>query len=294
MARSASILPMALYTSGLDYPLIQSNNRSPVHNLAMLMVVDDAYTTDFSKTKMYFPGTGGTDFTTGLVESDWLTDNPNGAYMTTVWSQVNYDVVGVKVRTVPPWRYGYANINSPNAVGQFCKTAWHVRTMLKYIKANIPETEVVLQGSSAGASAILAYLAGYAGAHDKEDTGLDMVKGAVINAPTMGGLGNGTWNHPSRTLNLMAQMLGKVLPKPLICTYSDNDPYGPPDYSRRLQSVVPTEADTYIMSSGSLGHSWMNTVAGAPLARAWVNQIANGTTILDRFGNPAIKGPVAL
>lgn len=79
----------------------------------------------------------------------------------------------------------------------------------------------------------------------------------------------------------------------VIMSYSDNDPYCPPDYAKRIQAAIRPDSEIYLTSPGPLGHSWMNSnSANAQIVVDWVDQLMNDEPIRNSDGTLAKAGPI--
>lgn len=245
---------------------------------------------------LYAPGSGtGNTMPFNAVSTRWLSEGPakERIYMTTQWSGSLMladpdDPASIQRRLTRPSRYGYGNVNSPAFVSGFTMGAHHIRGLLQVITYIFPNLEkITLFGQSSGATAILAYLAGFAG-----DEPVDpRIVGAFLNAPTQAGLGTGSWNNPARLTNSFSQLFGLPLARRTLVAYADNDLYAPPDMARRYQAACPNDAETYFVSPGAVGHNWMSDVANQDLVMQWIYQVHNEETFTLRDGvTPALPG----
>lgn len=193
--------------------------------------------------------------------------------------------------SVSPFKYSYGNVTAPEFTQLFIKTSYWVKAAIKGsgVLGSGP-SNIVLLGHSMGASAVLAYLAGYAG--EVDPLFWPVFKGAIVNGATVGGLGNNSWNDVNRNINTLSGIVNLVEGK-VIMTYSDNDPYCPPDYAKRIQAAIRPDSEIYLTSPGPLGHSWMNaSEANAQTVLNWVNQLINDEPIRNSDGSLAKAGPV--
>ena len=216
----------------------------------------------------------------------------NGALVQDL-TQAGYRVVSITMlnhgnSTPSGFRYGYGNVNDPDFTSLFIKTAWWVATVMSSnLKDGLP---YMIVGHSMGASATLSYLAHYA--QQPEVLADPNYKGAILNGATVGGTGDFSWNDVSKNLAIIGGMVSLIEPgKRLLLCYTDNDAYCPPDYAKRVQTMIPTDADVYITSPGAFGHSWMNST-NSWIVKNWVEQLYNDQPLLTASGKPMKKGPV--
>lgn len=186
-----------------------------------------------------------------------------------------------------PFRYGYGNVNSPHFMAHFIKDAFWC-DMVSYVCSNISSAHnkpFLILGHSMGASAAISWAAGNSGFKNISPN----FKGIIANAGTVGGLGDGSFNAMPRNVNTMTDMVHRIKCKALL-TYADDDLYAPPEYARRIQSVIPDGKDTFSLSAGLGGHNWLQSPSGSTQMTSWVTQLMTDQPILDRLGNGAISG----
>lgn len=237
----------------------------------------------------YLPGSGAGLPSVNAFAERWLAGGSQRFYLATTNSGVVAPVPAIDpekpaTRFMAPYRYGYGNVNAPAFSAGFCRAAWRARVLVDAAASMSPAgSKITILGQSAGATAALAYLAGYAG-----NVYPSKFQGAVCNAATQASLGNGRWNDAPRVISSMAQMYGQVLARPYVGLYADLDVYAPPDFVHRWQPVIPPESPTYLLSPGAYGHNWMATSdTTLDMVFEWVRQVHEGDTVLDRFGEPA-------
>lgn len=187
-----------------------------------------------------------------------------------------------------PFRYNYGNTGAPHFSSLWIKHAWWVRSTVEYALTTFTPIKIVLVGHSMGASAVLAYLAGYTG------FGGDVpshVQGSLVAGATVGGLGDLSWNDINRNINSMTNMVA-LNPTRTIMGYGDNDVFAPPDYVKHIQMALPAVTDTYIVSPGDAPHAWIADPSFYTCGVMWTKQLMDGAPITDRLGNPAVAGLV--
>jgi pimeloyl-ACP methyl ester carboxylesterase len=222
-----------------------------------------------------------------------LTGNLLDALIAKGFVVVSLMALGYGASSREPFVYGYGNVNSPHFMGHFIKDGFWAEAVYTRINAintslNGGAQPVMLMGQSMGSTAAVAWASGMA-----LRTGFaPAFRGIVVNAPTGAGLGNGAFNHMPRMLSTMTAMVERIQCRSVLM-FGDLDVYAPPEYARRVQSSIPEGKDIYVIAPGNYDHNWMGSVAGAPQAANWADQIMRGATILDRFGRPATAGPAA-
>lgn len=198
--------------------------------------------------------------------------------------------LGIPPSSREPFRFGYGNVNSPHFMAGFIKDAFWAEAMYNFLLNSLGNgANVAILGQSMGAGAAVAWSAGMSG---RTSFNTSRFKGIMANAATVAGLGDGSFNTVVRNVSTMSYMIERLKTKAVL-TYGDADVYAPPEYARRVQSRIPVGKDTYVLTPGNHPHGWMNTAQGAPIAADWVNRLVREQTIVDRFGNPAVAGPVA-
>ena len=259
------------------------NLRTPFANYsyAMRVYYDDSWGVPSANGRpllFHFHGSGAAGPLTGVLLDRLIAKG---------WNVISCQGFGVGLSSESPFRYGYGNVSAPHFLALFIKLAWWVYTCVGRGIALYPGRNITLLGHSMGASACMAYNANY------HCQGLHAMRGMVINAATVAGLGTGTWNDIWRNIATMIPIFNLASIR-TIASYADDDLYAPPDYSRRIQLGLPTNSPVYMVSPGVGGHGWMSaSVANADLAANWCEQIMTGAVIRDRFNQIAIPGPVA-
>lgn len=261
------------------FPMPASVYDASTYRLAVRFMYDDELLDiDDIRFVFYFHGAGSSGFLEGPLVDQLLSSG--------------YYVILVMAPNAPgsdriPYRYGYGNVNAPHYTAHFIKDGWWVETSSPLF-SDFPQAKAVLIGHSKGGTACLSWAAGYTGRSSLPP----QLKGIIANGATVGGLGNGSWNDVNRNINSLSPIIAGLKAKTILA-YADNDAFAPPDYARRLQTVIPPDAETYMMSPGDFPHQWVNTPEGAPIVVNWVNQLMNDQPILNVDGSPAVPGPVS-
>lgn len=249
---------------------------------------------------LHLPGSGATSLmneTTPLVQ-DLLAGKPQRIFVSC--SFMGATSTGASIR---PSRYGYGNVNAPHYTSSWIKyaaeAAHQIGGAAKQFGGLHPDTRIVLLGHSRGASAHVAYLANMHPQSRAYFNGLygsdGMIAGALLNAPTQGGLGDYSWNDLPRNIRGMSDMFHRLNPSiKTLLTYGDIDEFAPPYYTSRVRQGLKPGSPHYLLSAGpGIGHSWMTTTTGRPKVRMWVDQLFDGTTITQVDGvTPAVPGPM--
>lgn len=190
-----------------------------------------------------------------------------------------------------PYRYGYGNVNAPHFTAHWIRTAWEVASVLASV--GVQSLPCVILGHSRGASAALAWAAGYCGEDTPDPTSFSGLKGIVANGATTAGIGGYRWNDMPRNINSMCNLLALNKIKTLAC-WGGADDLAPPDYVKRIQQAIPEGKDTYVLTpSPDFGHSWIGSAAGAPILAQWIEQMMTDSPITLSDGvTPAVAGPV--
>lgn len=243
-------------------------------------ICDESYDKNKKGIVLYFHGSGARA-TAQSALSDAV--NEKG------YSFIGINELGYGESGKATYRYGYGNVNLPEFQNRWIKSAWWVKAVMEYIKPRVEKTNerIVILGHSMGAAAAIAYLAGYADFDEGEgNTHADhfraRLQGVFVNGATIGGLGTFTWNDINKNINGMSQMfrLAQDAEVRKLIVYSDNDAYGPPDYVKRLQMALKSDKNTYMVSSGGRGHSWLGaSTDNAKIAAQWIDSLMRGQPI---------------
>lgn len=196
---------------------------------------------------------------------------------------------GWDIEPYSPYRYGYHSTSNPLVLANWIRSAWSLQSLLWYNNV-IGKPAPVVIGSSRGASAAVAWAAGYCTGGQAFS-----IKGILANAATIGGLGGYVWNDVMRNVNRMASSMIGLLdnkPYPIVLSYGGADDYAPPDYQRRVQLAIPDNSAVYMVTPGpAFGHSWFTDPSGTPLAVMWADQLWAGSAITKADGvTPAVSG----
>lgn len=283
---------MALVTSVEDIPLASNfpmpNSMFSASNYKFQAKIfeDDASTP--SGTVIAHRGAGATNF---HGDSDPIITELVGLGYRVV-SFAYWDVEG---SSSDPFRYGYGNVNSPHYSAFWIRNAWEVESTVDWFETEYPSEPYVLYGHSRGATACIAWGAGFCGIDAPATSTRTDLKGIVANGPSGGGLGSNRWNDPNRLMNSLSNALALNTVK-MILSHGGLDDFIPPDMMKRIQQVIPLEAETYVLTPGpSFVHAWTNTSEGAPILAMWVDQLMKGDPITLADGvTPAVPGPVVL
>lgn len=271
----------------LDFPRTRAEGTFQPYIDAGCVMRGYKYTplTTSQKALVYFHGSGA---------SSPLTEGPLlDALIAAGWTVFTTNSFGNGISPRRPFRYGYGNVGDPEFTLNWIKAAWGVHAMLSGIGMYGTSSEfssLVLLGHSAGGSALLGYLAGYAKYRVAEQLG-NKFKGVLVNGATIGGLGNGSWNDVMRNINHMSCMmrLAQDSPGRKIINYNKNDLFAPPEYVKRVQMALDgNDPNTFITTVAGEGHSWVNkNPALAEIAVEWCNQLAEGRPIMNLDGSIA-------
>lgn len=274
-----------------DYPFPSTGTEGlndPTYNvLSWRCQYDSDWLADpLRKAVFYFHGSGAREPTTGsfvdaLYNDGYVVFQPMhwGS-----WVEPFYNCPAAAIGSAAPYRFNYGSVTAPPFVVSFIKLAWHVKGSLEYFLANFPWTDITLIGHSAGADAVIGWSAGYANEHDYG------VRGILSSGATAGAANNGTWQDMNRLISVISQPIALLRHKAILA-WGNLDASGPPDYQRRIQQAVPVGKDTYFVSPGDGDHHWDTDPAYFQHFVNWTEQLAEGSPILDRFGNPAVPGP---
>src|SRR5690606_1214287 len=259
------------------FPMPASVYNASTYRLALRQTYDDALL-DSNNVRMvfYFHGAGSPGFLEGPLVDQLVSSG--------------YFVIMIMAPNAPgsdriPYRHGYGNVNAPHFTAHCIKDAWWGEVG-GILLENSTQAQGVFIGHSKGGTACLSWAAGYTGRTSLPSN----LKGIIANGSTVGGLGNGSWNDVNRNINSLSPIVAQLKAKTILA-YANNDAFAPPDYARRLQTVIPPDAETYMMSPGDFPHQWMNTPEGAPIVIDWVGQLMDDQPILNVDGSPAVPGP---
>lgn len=269
-----------------NFPMPNTNyNTVPkAYHFQIAQYADPATAED--KYVIYHPGSGATTF---------IGDGPLVRELTSRGYQVlSFAYYGMAdASPLSPYRYGYGNVNAPHFTAAWIRFAWEVVSSLEWMLATIGDNPFVLAGHSRGASAVLAWAAGFCGVDTPAPGSYANLRGIFCSAPTIAGLGNLRWNDMNRNLNSISN-LWALNELRTVMTFGGDDKYAPPDYVKRLQMVLREDQETYVVTPGAtVGHSWINSPQYAEYAGMWLEQLMEQTPITRVDGvTPAVPGPL--
>lgn len=260
---------------GPEFPMPGKLHSAADFNISARVYKDDAVAQ--TKTAVYLPGSGSTSVPSGTSRPIQSLCAAGYAVLTAGWSYKPYG----------PYRSGYSEAD-PLTTAFFIRDSWVLQLLLQQAAALGMSAPVVI-GHSKGASAAMAWAAGYCSA-----ASTPVIKGILATGSSFGGMGGNVWNEVLRTLNRLACIVGLLdnKPYPIILSYGGTDDYAPPDFQRRLQLAIPDNSPVYMVTPGvTSGHNWITGDSQAPLAVMWADQLWSGSTITLADGvTPAVAG----
>lgn len=259
-----------------DFPLPTDSQHSVQdYTLSARLYKDNAWDTVNDRTLvLYFHGSGTTGPLTGPLLDGLLAEG----YMVLACCYF-----GVHLSSENPHPYEYYNVNAPLFISSAIKLSWWIQAALDFATGSIPSSGIVVLGHSLGATAAIAWGAGYT------CKGTYPVKGIVASSATIAGLGDNSWNDMVQNISVTSQIISLLKVKTILA-YSDRDENGPPDFQRRIQMAIEDDAPVYMVSPGNGTHTWTNNASYARFAVEWVKQIANDSVVKSRNGTAATKG----
>lgn len=264
----------------------------------------------------YFHGTGGSAHVSGPIVEELVS---RGFIVLSVLRLGIGPVYSPEGSFPTPFVYSYGSSGAPNFAGVLArKTGWVALTLIicavygPILWGTVGP--IVLLGQSDGSTACVSFgayghkvppvggnflvtdtdLMSFVDVRDLLETVLGNpvpLKGMVVNGMTQGGAGVKQWNDMNRNVNSYTALTALNSIKTLM-TYGDNDAIATPDYVKHLQSTLPLDSQTAILSAGPRPHNWMNTIDGAPIMADWVQAVMEDSPILDLAGAPATFGPI--
>lgn len=266
-----------------DYSALRLQNPEQLR-LSMKHFYDDSW--DVTNTfqhpiLLYLHGSGTTTHST--LTTPWLEAALNKGFQ--VVTVLNF---GAGTSSPSLFSHGYGAVPSPLMLARILKEYHYVDAVLTMIAALVEfvpaNNSITILGQSLGADGAFAWAAM---APRNDSTNYNKVRAVLGNGATMGGYGNFKWVNIHRAINSVADVL-KLVTKPAIAFYSDNDDYAPASFSRRVQRAMSDDqTNLYFISAGQVGHSWFNTRPDFVIDLAWDMHNVNPIIV---NGSPAIAG----